>query len=184
VTRVDGKPVADREDRLVSLFQNWSEGALKQADKITEESTRFNVGLVSRTVNNPFIVLDALDARNQARFIFSKDGEDTMDRTRVWVLRFVEKTRPTFITTSKGEDEPLTGRAWVEPDSGRLLRAKIDIAAHGQSNATIDDIFHEDARLRLWVPATMTERYTGASGTATYSDYRRFAVETKEELAK
>ena len=111
--------------------------------------------------------------------------------TPVWVLRFVEKTRPTFITTSKGEDEPLAGRAWVEPDSGRLLRAEIDVAAHGQIafSTTINVSFHEDARLGLWVPATMTERYEGpsgqiAAGDATYTDYRRFGVDTQEELAK
>ena len=99
---------------------------------------------------------------------------------------------PTFITTFKGEDEPLVGRAWVDPSAGRLFRVEITVAARGGSvgfTMTINVTFHEDPRLRLWVPATMTERYTVgardfATGTATYTDYRRFGVETKEELAK
>jgi VWFA-related protein len=199
VTHVDGKAIADREGRLATLFQNPSADALKRADAITEESTRFNVGPIRRTVNNPAIVLDALDGRNQSRFRFSKDGEETLDGTRVWRLRFTEQARPTFIRTFNDEDAALVGRAWVDPIAGRPLRVEITIpglAMSGQAGtirfaATINVTFHEDQRLRLWVPATMTERYDGsgnageiAAGNARYTDYRRFGVEIKEELAK
>ena len=142
-------------------------------------------------MNNPTVVLEALDARNQGRFKFSKGGEDTLDGTRAWTLRFTEQARPTFITTFKGEDEPLTGRAWVDPMVGRLLRVEITVAARSANlpfTATINVTFQEDPRLRLWVPATMTEQYSVgarilAAGDAHYTDYRRFGVETKEELA-
>lgn len=192
VTHVNGQPIADHEGRLAALFLNPSADALKQADKITEESTRFNVGPILRTMNNPAVVLEALDARNQGRFKFSKGGEETLDGTRAWTLRFTEQARPTFITTFKGEDEPLTGRAWVDPMVGRLLRVEITVAAHSANlpfTATINVTFQEDPRLRLWVPATMTEQYSVgarivAAGDAHYTDYRRFGVETKEELAK
>ena len=199
VTRVDGQPIADREGRLAKIFADPSADALKRANTITEESTRFNVGPILRTVNNPAVVLEALDARNQSRFKFSKGGEETLDGARVWVLRFTEQARPTFITTFKGENEPLVGRAWVDPMVGRLLRVELtipDMVISGRTTtihyaATIGVTFHEDPRLRLWVPATMTERYEGwgsagqiAAGDATYTDYRRFGVETKEELAK
>jgi len=192
VTRVNGKPIADREGRLAKLFQNPSVDALKQADSITEESTRFNLGPILRTVNNPAIVLEALDARNQSRFTFSKGGEETLDGTRVWTLRFTEPGSPTFVTTFKGEDEPLVGRAWVDPVSGRPLRVELTIAVHSANLpfvTTIEVTFHKDPRLQLWVPATMTERYSAgaqvfASGDASYTDYRQFGVDTREELAK
>jgi hypothetical protein len=192
VTTVDGQRVPDHEGRLAKLFQVSSADALKQADKITEESTRFNIGPILRTMNNPAIVLEALDARNQARFKFSKSGEDTLNGTHVWTLRFIEQARPTFITSFAGDNEPLTGRAWVDPVVGRLLRVELAIPALSRSGpftATINVTFREDPRIRLWVPATMTERYdinytVFASGDATYTDYRRFGVETKEELAK
>jgi hypothetical protein len=199
VTHVDGKAIADREGRLATLFQNPSADELKRADAITEESTRFNVGPIRRTVNNPAIVLDALDAANQSRFRFSKDGEETLEGVRVWRLRFTEQARPTFIRTFNDDDAPLVGRAWVDPIVGRLMRAEIAIPAMAMSGqtgtipfaATITVTFHEDQRLRLWVPATMTERYDGrgnageiAAGNARYTDYRRFGVEIKEELAK
>ena len=129
VTQVDGQPIADREGRLAKLFLDPSSESLKQADAITEESTRFNVGPILRTVNNPAVVLEALDARNQSRFKFSKGGEETLNGVRVWVLRFDEQARPTIITTSKGEDEPIQGRAWVDPGEGRLLRVEITVTA-------------------------------------------------------
>jgi hypothetical protein len=61
------------------------------------------------------------------------------------MLRFTEQARPTFITTFDGDNEPLVGRAWVDPGVSLTVFA---------------------------------------SGDATYSDYRRFGVETQEELAK
>ena len=198
VTRVDGRQTQDREGRLAKLFLHPSSASLKQADAITEESTRFNVGPIQRTANNPTVVLIALDARNQSRFRFSKGGEQTMSGARVWILRFSEQVRPTIIGTLSGENEPIEGRAWVDPASGRLLRGEIGLAMVSMHpgvsgvdrfTATIDVTFREDQRLQLWVPATMTERYNDngsevAAGDATYTNYRRFGVETKEEMAK
>jgi hypothetical protein len=114
------------------------------------------------------------------------------------VLRFTEQARPTFIRSFKDENEPLVGRAWVDPVGGRLLRVEITIPemsfplqTRTRFSAAINVTFREDPRLRLWVPATMTEHYDRvgsterlAMGEATYTNYRRFGVETKEELAK
>jgi hypothetical protein len=198
VTRVDGRQIEDREGRLARLFLAPSSASLKQADAITEESTRFNVGPIQRTVNNPTCVLVALDPRNQPRFKFSKGGEQTLNGARVWILRFTEVVRPTIIQTLSGENEPIQGRAWVDPSSGRLLRAELGLATVSMHpgvsgvdrfSATIDVSFKEDQRLQLWVPATMTERYNDngseiAAGDATYTNYRQFGVDTADELAK
>ena len=53
---------------------------------------------------------------------------------------------------------------------------------------TLTVIFREDARLHLWLPSRMTERYDAAGledvgGDATYSDYHQFGVKTEEEYA-
>jgi hypothetical protein len=198
VTHVDGRQIEDREGRLAKLFVNPSYQSLQQADAITKESTRFNVGPILRTVNNPTVVLIALDARNQQRFKFSKGGEQTLKGERLWILRFTELVRPTIIQTLTGESEPMQGRAWVDPATGRLVRVEITLEtlsiSRGTSGlirftASIDVSFQEDPRLQLWVPATMTERYSNngseiAAGDATYTNYRRFGVETTEEIAK
>jgi hypothetical protein len=198
VTHVDGREIQDRDGRLAKLFLDPSYASLQQADAITKESTRFNVGPIQRTVNNPTTVLVALDARNQWRFRFSKGGEQTLNGVRVWILRFAEQARPTIVQTLTGENEPMKGRAWIDPASGRLWRVEIDIealsinprtAGLSRFTATIDVAFQEDERLHLWLPSTLTERYNDngseiAAGDATYTNYRRFGVETKEEMTK
>ena len=93
----------------------------------------------------------------------------------------------------QGEDEPAEGRIWVDPGSGRLHRADISVRSTAPDmksfRARLSVVFREDARLRLWVPARMTERYEAfdideMTGEATYSDYRHFNVDAKEDFKK
>ena len=79
----------------------------------------------------------------------------------------------------------------MDPLTGRLHRADITIrsTAAGRSSfrANLNVVFQEDARLHLWVPAKMTERYEAADidfvgGEATYSGYRQFGVKTQENF--
>jgi hypothetical protein len=116
-----------------------------------------------------------------------KAGEETIDRVPVWVLRFNEIAKPTVIRTSLGDDQPATGRAWVDPLTGRLHRAEVIVdrpAFAGNFTGTLDVRFHNDPKLGVLVPATMTEQYQiggvqESFGEATYSNYRRFGVETR-----
>jgi hypothetical protein len=192
VYRVDGTAVTDRQDRLAKLFANPQEAAGTQADRIVEESARFNIGQVRRTINNPAIVLKLLDPGNEFRLRFNKSGEDNLDGVHVWVLHFFEQSLPTLIRSSRGENEPSEGRLWVEPASGRLHRADITFrnAAPGMGSfrASLNVTFQEDQRLHIWVPAKMVERYESSNidyvgGEATYTDYRRFGVNTEENFS-
>jgi hypothetical protein len=192
VHRADGRAVENREDRLARLFANPLDAATTQADRIIEESARFNIGPVRRTINNPAIVLKLLDPENEFRLRFSKGGEETQDGVRLWVINFFEQYLPTLIRSSQGDDEPSQGRLWIEPVSGRLHRADITFrnAAPGMRSfrASLSVTFQEEQRLHIWVPAKMVERYESASidfvgGEATYTDYRRFGVKTQEEFA-
>jgi hypothetical protein len=192
VYRVDGMAVADRRDRLAKLFANPEDAASTQADRIIDESTRFNIGQVRRTINNPAIVLKLLDPVNEFRLRFSKGGEETQGGYRLWVINFVEQTIPTLIRSSQGDDEPSRGRLWVEPVSGRLHRADIDFrnSAPGMRSfrASLSLTFQEDLRLHMWLPAKMVERYESSNidfvgGEASYTDYRRFGVKTDETFS-
>ena len=188
VLAVDGKRVNDSASRLAELLSNPSEGALKQARRIAEESSRYNVGPVIRTINDPVVVLEVFDARNSDRLLFVKNGEATIRDTRVWVLGFREMGRPTLIQTSTRQDLPARGRAWVDPQTGRVLRGEVTVEPGLGMTATVDVTFELDARLGFAVPSKMTERYTNrnlmtvSSGDATYSNYRRFSVETQENI--
>jgi hypothetical protein len=193
VLRVNGKAVADHAERLQQLFTNPSARELQQARKIASENARFNVGRIQRTINDPAVVLELLDSRNASRMRFTKAGETTINSMSVWVIRYEEKQRPTIIRTPEGRDQRSTGRAWVEPVSGRLVRADLTIESPTDRvgtvtrfgfTATLDVTFGEEPRLGFWVPLEMTERYEGrdgsiCTGSATYSNYRRFGVQTR-----
>ena len=190
VRSADGRAVTDSAHRLADLFAKPSASAMKQARRIAEESARFNIGPIFRTINDPTIVLELLDPRH-AHMRFAKDDEATIGGVDVWVLKFEEIGRPTIIKTRDLEDRPARGRAWVEPGTGRIHRVEATIqlrSGNATLEGTIDVRFAHDARLGFAVPAKMTERYANSSlgvvssGEATYGNYRRFTVDTHEDL--
>jgi hypothetical protein len=188
---VDGKPVLDSASRLAELFAKPSPAAVRQARRLAEESARFNIGPIFRTINDPTIVLELLDPRHAARMRFSKQDEATIHGVRVWVVRFQEIGGPTIIRTRSLEDQPAQGRAWVDAVTGQIHRVEATVQpGFGTRNftGTIDVTFAQDARMGFAVPAKMSERYTNrnlvvvSSGEATYGNYRRFTVDTEEKI--
>jgi hypothetical protein len=188
VLSVDGKPVTDSASRLAELLARPSSQALQQARLIAEESARYNIGPVVRTINDPAIVLELLDGRNSPRMRFSHNGENTVNGVRAWVLRYQELGNPTVIRTRDRRDVPARGRVWVEPGSGRILRAEASVEPGLGVTGTIDVTFEHDERMGFAVPSKMSERYTNrnlvavSSGEATYSNFRRFTVDTEENI--
>lgn len=200
VVRVNGSLVGDRESRLARLFAGtdttgFSQSMAAQASNIVAESVRFNIGPIVRTVNSPAVVLELLDPRHHSSFVFSKMGEENLGDMHAWRIRFEERGRPTVISTTKNADLPVTGELWVDPSSGRLLRADIAIrfTVIGRGGGriirgSVSVTFKEVPELQLWLPDRMTERYDEAfgrplqSGDATYTRYRRFRVESQENV--
>lgn len=188
VLRVDGKPVADSAQRLTELLANPSRQRMQQARRIAEESARFNIGPVVRTINDPSFVLELLDGRHSEQMRFTKDDEETIGGAAVWVLKFVEIGRPTITRTRDLVDLPAEGRVWVEPATGRVRRADASVEPGYGVKASITVTFEHDEAMGFAVPQKMTERYTNrnlqtvSSGEATYRNYRRFTVHTQEDL--
>jgi hypothetical protein len=190
VQSVNGKALEDQGHRLQDLFGNPSAREIAQAKRIAMENARFNVGPIQRTINDPAVVLALLDDSDGSRVRFSKAGDTTMDRTSPWILKFDERRRPTLVQSPTGRDQPSKGRIWVDPATGRLMRAELTIdspterigpVAHQSFTATIGVDFAEEPNLGFWVPAKMTERLgsTTCSGDATYTNYRTFSVQTR-----
>jgi hypothetical protein len=187
---VDGKAVRDREDRLVGLFMApATDAAFDQADRIMADSTRYNIGAVTRTINIPTLALLFLHPDLRARFQFSQHGVEAVAGRDAWVIDYRETRRPTLIKTSNGRDLALTGRLWIDPATGIILKTNLT-AADPVVRATVTVLFREDADLELWVPAQMDEHYKAARdindihGLATYSNYRKFQVSTGEAIGK
>jgi hypothetical protein len=172
---VDGKPVRDREDRLLKLLAS---GTVGSAARIAQESSRFNLGntLVTRNINIPTLVLEMLHPRNQSRFSFSAAGDETIGTTHTWRIAYTEKQHPTFIRNSNGRDRVSHGFVWVDPATGEVWRTSLtwDSAPTGTITVTYGRVTNIDAL----VPQTMSEHYAAGDltlvGDATYSNYRRF----------
>ena len=47
--------------------------------------------------------------------------------SRVWIVRFEERTRPTLVRTPRGASIPSRGRFWIEPQTGRVLMSELII---------------------------------------------------------
>jgi len=189
VLAVDGKPVTDSARRLAELLARPSAHALQQARRIAEESARYNIGPIVRTINDPAVVLELLDKRHRDRMRFSRNDETAaIGGMRAWIVRYQEVGGPTIIRTRDLKDLPVRGRVWVDPAIGRILRADAAVDLGFGVTGTLDVSFEYDERLGFAVPSKMTERYTNrnlvavSSGEATYSNYRRFTVDTEENI--
>ena len=90
VMRVNGKAVESRDERLSGLFENLNASAIEQAERISAESARFNIGPVRRSINDPALVLELLDWRNAHRMRVQKIREVTSNNIPVWIVRFEE----------------------------------------------------------------------------------------------
>ncbi len=185
VREVDGRPVRDRDTRLLDLFTHPASQALDQAARIARESARYNLGSVTRTINVPTLALFVV--RERYRFEFELRGDRRLEGVRTVELAFREQVRPTFIRTAGDNDLPALGRLWIEPSTGRVVQTELR-ADQGDVTSEITVTYRPDARLGLWVPARMREVYRTAAerieGTATYTNFRQFRVETFEIFKK
>jgi VWFA-related protein len=187
VLSVDGKKVADREDRVARLFSTPSPDRRGQARRIAEESARYNLTsgrvAVTRSLNQPLAVLLYLRPVNQPRSRFTLE-EKTRDGQH---LTFTEQRQPTLIGATG--DAGATGEFWIDQTTGQIRRAFLRIVSRASNvtvTATIRVEYQADAKTGLALPVTMTERYEARdprgnlvdiiSGDARYSNPRRFAV--------
>ena len=189
VFEVDGKPVRDREDRLKKLFLENPGQAMVEGQRISEESARYNVGLVYRTINTPNVAISFLQSSLLSSFRFERRGPDTIDGVPLLKVDYEETARPTLIRQGKtGADLPSKGSVWVEPVSGRVVRT---LLKNGDTGTTVEVTvrYEPNDAIGLWTPMRMEERYWSASGRresisteATYSGFRRFQVDTDEAV--
>ena len=181
----DGQQIRDRQNRLVDLFLTQGRQGLEQAQAISSESARYNIGSVQRTVNVPTLALAFLLAEHRWRFAFKLDGRND----NVAVVSFEEKIRPTVVHDIRGGDVPMRGRFWFDERAQAVVRTEVR-AIDATTEAMIGVTYERNAALNLWVPARMEERYrrdgsrNSMLGEATYSKFRRFQVTTTQELGQ
>jgi hypothetical protein len=186
VFEVGGAPVRDRDERLTRLFNQPREAILARAEAIAQESSRYNIGMVVRTINTPVHTLLFLRPALQPRFRFTLDKRDETAGPDVWIVKYEERVRPTLIRGDRDSDLPASGRFWIHAGTGRVVRSEL-LTFSGAGTARVTTSFRDDAATDIAVPAEMHEEYQTQRGrvlaTATYSRFRHFAVSTDSKLA-
>ena len=194
VFAVNGRSIRDREERLVRLFLAPGTDQRIQAERIVEESARFNLNppraTFRRTLNVPMTALRFLRGANQSRSTFELRGKERQVGRTVLVVRFKEQALPRLIGSDEGS--AATGSFWIDANSGAVMRSELEMI-HEHVAAKLTVKYVEDPTVKLWVPASMEEVYTFSGrwavlygqtiyGQATYTNFKRFHVETSTTL--
>jgi hypothetical protein len=184
---VDNRRIRDREERLLKLLRSADVSAFAQASKLAQESARFNLGRVRRTMNVPDVALEYLQPQHLHRMAFETPRTDTVDNRRVVIFRFKEAVGPSILRDMAGGDLLAGGRVWADPESGAIVRTELVVRDRYSVGTSVVD-FRTEPRLAMRVPVKMTERYVtrgeDISAVATYSNFRRFVVSTTEKVDK
>jgi len=196
VFEVDGRPVRDRNQRLMKLFVTPSSATANQAEQIANESSRYNIGNLQRTVNLPVLALAILEPRHQSRFVFKRSEKGgaapvrsaVAAATTVWVIGYREVESQTMIRTTNFRDMPARGRFWIDPDTGQVLASEL-IAEDPSLTGVITVGYEREPTLTVMVPIQMKERYdlrrgpSPVTGEANYGSFRQFQVKVDEKIA-
>jgi hypothetical protein len=187
VLKVNGKAVKDIGTPLATLLSEGGSDDYDQARLLLRDSAQHNLGM-PRTTNLPNLPLEFLHPRNRHRVHHRLDGREKIHGIDTARLVFEEHSTPTIIQRPEGGDMRSLITAWVEPSTGRLIRAQVKIrdARIGvlPFDAIIQVEFRLDQKLGLLVPYEMKEeffagRFREGTGTARYSNYRQFRTMTR-----
>ena len=110
VFEVDRKPVRDRDQRLYKLFVEAKADARAQAESIQQESARYNLGPIMRTINVPIMALLFLERSVQPSSSSSRARPATSSASRasptpaaIWMIEYRETSKGTMV---KGAQQP------------------------------------------------------------------------------
>jgi hypothetical protein len=186
VFNIDGQPVRDRDSRLAKLFLSPSEKTMEQIKRIQDESARYNIGNMRRTINSPVLALVVLQSEFQERFRYTLGKRDPKVGPTVRIIEYKEEGRPSFVRGRSDLDLFAHGRLWIDEETGRLMRTEV-LLEQPNLRARVTTSFRLDERFGIAVPYEMQEEYRFDNGTkvtaiATYDRFRRFDVSTDESM--
>jgi hypothetical protein len=181
---VDGKPVRDRDERVMKLLTAPPNDSRRRIREILEESARHNLINIG-TISNPLLVVAFLQEFYQPRFRFNLAGMEKDLGPHIRVVQFQEIKGPTLIRGDANQDILSRGLVWIDEETGRLAKTELRIGGTA-APITVTTLFTFDETLGMDVPSEMREWYPDRVGelrsTATYGRFRRFQVSTSEQL--
>ena len=190
VQAVDGRPLETRPDLRAALRDL---PAPQVAARFKAYNSRFNVGRVHRNFNEPTLSLLVLDDRHRKRFTFARAKAQRGDDPARVRVTFRENKRPTLIRDLDGQPAYSRGEITLDPETGRVDDIRFLLTV-GKLKIALETDYERDARLGIHVPVRFTERYEDGRAPkdgrargrheeilceATYSNFQRFAVQTK-----
>jgi hypothetical protein len=194
VAEVDGTPVRDRALRIEKLFLSGTTDARAQLQRIGDESARHNLG-TSRNINVPTFPLQILRLANLPRFEWTTKTQKRAptDPAGCSVVGFRETADPTIVKTNSGRNVPMTGQFCIEPGTGRVWRATLHFKERFERvEGAFEVTFRPTTGDAVLVPERAWEWSLGGKplssgvgfveGQATYTNLRRFSVNTEEQL--
>lgn len=184
VAEVDGKPVRDREERIMKLLTEPSTDAQRRAREIADASSRYNL-LNIGNLNNPLLAMAFLQVQYVDHFRFNLSGIDKKVGPDARTVRFVEFQRPTILKGPSNGDLPSQGLFWIEEGTGRVVKTELQLGTRGFPIRIVTQ-YAFDAELGINVPVQMNDWYPDGTGEfrgkATYGQFRRFQIQTSEEI--
>ena len=187
VRLVDGKPLSERQARLEQLFLRPTQAVVAQAAQIAQAGARYNLEDVG-SINLPLTAMTFLQPMYRERIRLSLGRLEKDLGPDVWLVNFEERTRPTILHRAEANSDLFSrGRVWVESSTGVVRRTELLLQIRGRFPTRIETEFGFDARLGLAVPVSLHDWHPFASdeleGRATYGQFRRFQVQTEENVA-
>lgn len=177
VLEVDGKPVPTR-DRLRDLLAKGGQfrGVAKQ---VIDSNARYNIGSVSRNFNEPTLPLLLFEMRRAHAVEFDRKNVSRDGPTTLATLAFTERNSGTLVG-GEGGPAPAKGTFLLDAATGTVRQTTFEIK-HLDIRASLKTQYEHDPKLKLWLPATFSERYERTRDVkevieceARYSNYRRF----------
>ena len=187
VVVVNNKKVGDPGPSLALLLTDGAKDDYDQARLLLGQSAAHNLGF-PRTTNLPNLPLEFLHPRNRHRLHHRLDGMEKIRGVNTARMVFEEHSRPTIIQKPDGGAMQSLISAWVEPETGRLLRAQVKTRDAQIGVLPFDNVvwvdFRPDEKLGLLVPYEMKEeffagRFREGTGTAKYTNYRQFRTSAR-----
>lgn len=177
VREVDNALVDDPDNVRVLMTRTPLQ---RMGSVIADKNSRFNIGAITRTFNEPTLALLTLTAKHRGRFKFERTGVANGPGARV-IIGFKERDRPTLVSGTNGAPVFSAGELIVDAATGRVEQTTIQFLFNTVS-AKIETWYVEDPKLKAWVPSVMRETYEQAAKgfeqtircESTYTNYRKF----------
>ncbi len=178
VLEVNGRPVRDQQERVLKLFAEPFQDAVRRAGQIEREAARHS--LERGRVMNPLDLAAFLQTPYQQNFTFSLRGSEPSLGPDVREIELEQRIEPGT------RQIPVRGAAWVSQALGRVVKTELRIGT-GAAMRFTTTTFGRDPGLKIDVPLEMHDRVPTPvddefHGEARYSNFRRFQVSAKQQV--